>query len=153
MRLRIIKNRKWPIFGLTILLLSSQAYGDVTQIARFLTVANKPLHAQENLLSQTREVEFPDSVTTIKEAINYLLSFSGYSLATPDVDDESVLAIFNTSLPDVDRNFGPISLLDGLSTLVGQAFFVLDDPVHRKIFFHLKPDYQKIYQKKDNTKI
>ena len=41
-------------------------------------------------------------------------------------------------LPMVDRDFGPMTISQGLETLAGSHFQLLIDPVHRQIAFRLK---------------
>ena len=56
-------------FSMILLIGLSHAATD-TQISRYLTVPNKPLKAQTELLSQTRQVTFPLLIDTVGEAIN-----------------------------------------------------------------------------------
>ena len=48
-------------------------------------------------------------------------------------------------LPAIDRDFGPMSLKDGLTTLVGSAFYLVQDPLNRMVDFRVKPQYLSMY--------
>ncbi len=129
-----------------ILLIGISYAANDTQIGRYLSVPNKPLMAQKDLLRQTRQVTFPLLIDTVGEAINYLLLFSGYSLNHTPKTNRAVLAMLNAPLPEVDRQFGPMSLEDGLKTLSGNSFVLLIDPIHRLISFKLKSSSDDLYE-------
>jgi len=137
--------KKFKLTGCILLLnlsLSQVAFADSTITGQFLTVQNAPLVAQQDLLQQAVQVRFPLSVISIKDAMTYLLKESGYGLVAGDSFSESML---KNPLPLVDRNFGPITLEEGLTTLVGDNFQVLVDPVHRLISFRLKPTFTTLF--------
>lgn len=127
------------LFLLTLQNVSAEPYA---LMSRYVTVVEKPQHAQINLLSQTIQMHFPQDVKTLSDAINYLLRFSGYSLA-PNAELVSALKItLSKPLPLIDRNFGPMTLKEGLLTLVGPVFVLAQDPINRTVNFHLKPSYR-----------
>jgi type IV pili sensor histidine kinase/response regulator len=125
----------------------SQADTAATIIGRYLAVPNVASPAQADLLSQTFQIRFPASITTIGDAIHYLLRFSGYSL----VDDNALLPavknLLGLPLPQAHRALGPLSLQDGLLTLAGYPFGLIVDPVHRLISFRVLTAFQPLYQR------
>src|SRR5690606_8537476 len=114
-------------------------------VGRYLSVANQPLPAQVDVFNQTLQVNFPESVTTVHGAIEYLLRFSGYALMPLSQQSHAVQRMLQSSLPEVDRHLGPIPLRQGLTVLVGEPFQLLMDPVHRLVAFRLKPVYVNRY--------
>lgn len=50
--------------------------------------------------------------------------------------------LLNQPLPLVHRQFGPISIRDGLELLAGSAYELIDDPVNRVVSFKLLPHHQ-----------
>ncbi len=134
--------------GLLVMSASTLVFAatDTTNVDRYLVVANQPLAAQSNLLAQTFQVRFPLHINTLGEAVRYLLRFSGYSLAKDRDQSMEVAALLARPLPEVNRNFGPMSLQTGLMTLAGKPFGLWVDPVHRLIGFRLLPHYQTLYQ-------
>jgi len=127
---------------------SASAYqGNSTIVGRYLTTPNKPLAQQKDLMRQINQVIFPPEVKTIQAAIKYWLSFSGYYLIPLSMMNKSVQSMMQSPLPQVDRHFGPMSLQDGLETLVGEPFMLMVDKVHRLVSFQLKPRYAHLYNK------
>lgn len=116
-----------------------------TVMARYLLVENQALPEQANLLQQTFQVRFPYSVRTILDAVRFLLRFSGYQLLDENQLPKAAQVVLSQPLPEVDRRLGPLSLQDGLLTLVGEPFSLMVDPIHRQISFQLKPCYQSRY--------
>ncbi len=125
---------------------SDAGQSDSTTVGRYLTVQNKASPGQTDLLNQTFQLHFPHSVKTIKEAVNYLLQFSGYTLVSDNHLPMAARSLLAQPLPAVDRSLGPLSLREGLLTLVGRPFGLLFDPVHRLISFYLMPTYSPVYQ-------
>lgn len=123
-----------------IVFLTSTSFASVnkTMVGRYVSIENKPTQAQTDLLSQLIEVQFPQTVQTIGDAINYLLRYSGYSIVDDSHQSPSLKSTLKKLLPLVDRNFGPMSLRDGLSTLVGPAFVLIQDSLNREVNFKPK---------------
>ena len=131
------------LFGKTCL-----ANNNVTQISRYLTVSNKPKPSQINLLSQLIQVRFTRNILTIGDAMKYLSRFSGYSLI-PNAQMNAALKItLSKQLPTIDRELGPMTLRDALTTLSGPAFFITENPIYRVVDFKLKPEYQRFITNK-----
>lgn len=131
--------------GFTLATLSS-AYAEVTQVGRYLTAENKPKAAQVDLLSQEFQVRFPISVQTVGEAMDYLLKQSGYSLIPEAKREEALKVVLRKPLPAIDRDFGPMKLKDGLETLAGPVFVLVNDPLNRMISFKLRDKYSPLYE-------
>lgn len=121
---------------------------NVTPIGRYSTVVNKPKLSQVDLLSQPVQVRFAQSIQTVGDAVEYLLRFSGYSLIPEYQRSIPVKITLDKPLPVVDRELGPITLKEGLITLIGPAFYLIQDPVNRVVSFKLKSAYQKFINKK-----
>jgi conjugative transfer region protein (TIGR03748 family) len=108
--------------------------GDV-QVGRYSMIAATPTEAQADLLATTMTVRFPERIQTVGEAVRYLLQRSGYRLATVESIGPDTATLFALPLPAVHRGLGPMTLRDALETLVGSAFQLIQDPVHRLISF------------------
>ncbi|HBI21190.1 MAG TPA: hypothetical protein DDY37_01145 [Legionella sp.] len=126
------------ITGLTLGGSFAQA-ANVTQINRYATVANQPLASQVNPLLTVQQMHFPQTVSNVGDAIVYWLQYSGFKLA----DESRLLPVFKVlmtqPLPQVDRNFGPLTIQDGLVVLAGQQEFTLvQNPLTRTVNFKLK---------------
>ena len=108
--------------------------GDV-QVGRYASVRAAPTEAQANLLSTLVTVAFPAQVNTVGEAVQYLLSGSGYRLAAGTEADSARSDLLGLPLPEAHRRLGPLSLQDALETLGGPAFRLVEDPLHRLVSF------------------
>ncbi|MFC7782834.1 hypothetical protein ACFQY6_14280 [Legionella taurinensis] len=134
--------------SLSILTFTTHALADVTQINRYATVANKPLAAQVNPLLAVQQIHFPQEVKTVGQAIEWWLQYSGYSLAVKEKQPQSLQAVMLQTLPQIDRNLGPLSVKDGLEVLAGQQVFMLVvNPLLREVNFKLKPGYLPVVKK------
>ena len=87
---------------------------------------------------QTIEVRFPPSVTTVGQAIAYLLAPSGYTLAPVKKASSAVKDLFHFTLPIADRNFGPMTLQLALQTLVGDSYALHIDHLTRQVSFSVR---------------
>lgn len=110
----------------------------VMQVSRYQTVAEKPSTAQIHLLSQTIQMRFPQNIQTVGAAMTYVLRYSGYSLVPYTQMSQSLRNTLTMSLPAVDRNFGPMSLRDALTTLAGPAFDLVQNKLNRTVNFRVK---------------
>ena len=97
--------------------------------------AAAPTEAQKDLLTSLIKTQFVDKVRTVGEAVQHLLQGSGYRLARDEVIGLDTLELFALPLPDAHRSLGPMPLQTALETLVGPAFRLIEDPVHRLLSF------------------
>lgn len=116
------------------LLGSSQA---VVQTSRYTSVYAAPTDAQRDPLAEIVTIGFPDDIETIGQAVKALLSDTGYRLEDVLYWDAEVFELVQHSVPRVQRELGPLTVLDAINTVVGSAFDVVVDPVHRTIAFKL----------------
>ncbi len=137
---------------LAILFGISASFANKVIIGRYLSVAKKPQGAQTQLLQQQIQVKFPQNILAVKQAIQFIVQFSGYHLANDQVMNKPALAMLNQSLPEVDRSFGPMTLSQGLTSLSGNLFYLLVDPVHRLIAYKIKTRYQSLYVRHNISK-
>ena len=131
--------------GLGLIAMNSSVLGNPIAIGRYLSVADKPMLEQQHLLQQRVMIQFPKNILTLEEAVRFLLQFSGYQLVDVSSMPVSVQALLAQPLPEVDRTMGPMDLQHALTTLAGEPFYVLVDPVHRLISFKMKSLYHDLY--------
>lgn len=128
----------------TCLLTMAVSAKSVTQIGRYTTVDNKPSAAQINPMLTIQQMQFPPSVHSVGDAVNYWLKHSGYKLVNSERQSSELKGVLKQNLPQVDRRLGPMSIQDGLRVLVGMNVFTLvQDPLHRKVSFSLNAHYKK----------
>jgi conjugative transfer region protein (TIGR03748 family) len=100
-----------------------------TIIDRYTILENKATESQLNPLSVVVNVKFAKNITTVKQAIDYLLLRSGYTLDANYEADK----INNFKLPAVHKSIGPISLFDAIKTLLGSSWSLQVDELSRSI--------------------
>ena len=111
------------------------------QTGRYSYVAVGAQATQVDPLLAIIDVRLPSGITTVEEAVNYLLRRSGFNLLPPDPGDPAVCYLLSQPLPEVHRRLGPISLREALLTLGGKAFLVNVDYVYRKVGYQVSPAY------------
>lgn len=113
----------------------------VVQVDRYTLMQTKATVAQKDLLAVIVNVDIPGHVITVGETIQYLLTRSGFGLASAESSDPALPILLNQSLPMVHRHIGPIELRDALSTIAGPAWKLVEDPVNRLVSFQLQDKY------------
>lgn len=116
--------------------------GDQIQIGRYTTASATATIAQEDLLEVIIKTKLPNSIQTVGDGISFLLLRSGYSLASKLDQGEDVEQLLSRQIPFTHRSIGPMTLKRALLVLVGDAFWMKVDPVHRLIAFDTVEEYQ-----------
>ena len=94
---------------------------------------------QADPLSVVIEINFPTSVATVGNAIDYLLLQSGYRyLYDNNIETHNLLSL---PLPRVHRSLGPVSLRTALETLAGSPWNLVEDEMNRTVKFELKEEF------------
>ena len=107
------------------------------QVGRYQTVMLQPTVEQLDLLSSMVELELPEEINTVGQAVAYLLDGSGYRLLSAKLAEPYRVFLFGFPLPKVQRQLGPLSLRQALELLGGAAFRLVIDPVYRLVTFEL----------------
>lgn len=109
---------------------------DGVQVGRYSTLSPTPPVAQVNPLDAVVRVTFPRAqVSTVGDAVNYLLLRSGYHLGAQQAEDvRSILAL---PLPEVHRQVGPYSVQTALGVLMGQSYALAVDHARREVDYQL----------------
>ena len=111
------------------------AIGAQTQIGRYSVIAVAPTAEQQDLLSVTKSITIADDINTVGDALHWLLRDSGYRLADHAVLSEDAIDMLDLPLPNAHRAFEPMPLKVVIELIVGPAFHLVQDPVHRLIGF------------------
>lgn len=148
-----MKTKKLLILLSTLAIAGLTEAQNITQIGRYVTVANKPQAAQINPLLTVVQVHFPQEIETVGDAIDYWIAYSGYKLVSADKQSAALSEVLKQKLPQSDRSLGPLTIQDGLRVLVGQDVFELAcDPLHRLVSFDLNKKYQLALHKTKGAK-
>lgn len=112
------------------------------QIGRYTAADASNTDEQENLLNVVIDTEVPAKIVTVGETIDFLLLRSGFTLAPGEAQGKHVSQLLKKKLPHSHRRVGPIMLKDALSMIVGKAFWMRVDPVHRLIAFDTVEEFK-----------
>jgi FimV-like protein len=114
--------------------------------SRYLSVQVGPEDAQTDLLQSIIDIRVPEQITTVGEALDYLLRPYGFQLddshevdEQPEVDEQYLLLVL--TLPEPHRNLGSMTLMDALATLGGKSFRPLINPVKRSVRYQLREGF------------
>jgi type IV pili sensor histidine kinase/response regulator len=136
-----------PFIIFTILLFSlsatTQAEG-IYRISRYSSVNPVATPEQAQPLAVVVTLNFTDQVRTVGNALEHLLSRSGYKLADFRASDPALPVLLNQPLPLIHRKLGPITIENALITLAGDAWDLVVDPVNRLISFELLDQYRSL---------
>ncbi|HEJ4826202.1 TPA: TcpQ domain-containing protein [Pseudomonas aeruginosa] len=113
----------------------------VVRYGRYTLVSTQPDAGQRDLMAQIIDVTIPSSMNpSVKDAMQYVMSRSGYSLCPVDAGHVNIL--YTRPLPAAQYKLGPMTLRNTLQVLSGPAWQVKVDEVARQVCFVLRPGYQ-----------
>lgn len=105
---------------------------------RYTSVDLKPLPEQLDLLSVVISTKIPNGIDTVKQAVEFLLMRSGYSLLDISQQSEETRIMMSNTLPEAHRNIQSMPLRSALSMLAGPAFDLKENDVYRSIIYKKK---------------
>jgi len=121
-------------------------------ISRYVDVLPGPTNAQKNPMHLVLpHISFKHNIQSVGQAINFLLSDTGYKL-TRHHPDRRVHNLFRLSLPKIHRNMGPLTLAQALIVLAGEPWRLSVDPINRLVSFQL-PDYFKQVKSQNRNQV
>jgi conjugative transfer region protein (TIGR03748 family) len=123
------------LMGGALLGVGASTSASEVSVARYATLRPVATIAQRDPLAALVSPMFPSSITRVGEAIDTLLTPSGYRLDRAQPVAFGLAALLALPLPEVHRKFGPVPLRVALQTLAGPAFIVVEDPRHRLVSF------------------
>ena len=101
------------------------------RLARYTTAAALPDPTLTQPLAVLAHVSFPrDAVTTVGEALDYLLLRTGYRLGDADAPANALLGL---PLPEAHRQLGPYSVHAIAAVLVGSAYELQVSEIDRRV--------------------
>jgi len=107
----------------------------LTNTDRYTRVSQKPLPEQIDLLSVNISTTIPRSLKTVKEAVEFLLMRSGYTLLDLSEQSSPTNIMMSNTLPESHRQIQTMSLRRALSMLAGSAFELRENNVYRTIMY------------------
>ena len=120
-------------------------------VSRYIDVIPGPTNAQKNPLNLVLpHINFKHNIKSVGQAINYLLSDTGYKL-TRFHPDKRVHNLFRLPLPKIHRNMGPMTLAQALNVLAGEPWDLSVDPINRLVSFQLPGHFKKEHNLANTT--
>lgn len=116
---------------------------------RYTEVSNQVSYAQNYPLSVIVDTTLPQSVGTVKDALQFLLARSGYSLIETSAAPEPTQILFSHPVPSVQRTIKHVSLKNALKMLAGDKFNLIIDPVYRRVSFELDQSVKVLYEREN----
>ncbi len=118
-------------------------YSNMT-VGRYSSMLAAPEEHQYDILSTMVQTRFPQRISTVGEALDYLLLRSGYRLAKYDATDPEMEILMTRPLPETHRDIGPMTLEDALQTLASPIYRIVIDPLNRLISFEVIEEYKSL---------
>ena len=111
---------------------------------RYTEVVLKPTVEQVNPLKDVVQIRFPVQVSSVYDAIIYVLDDSGYALVPETIWTEEMKIMLESKLPLVQRDLAdnPMTILNVIEVVAGEPFRVVMDPLRRRLSFELKDEYK-----------
>ncbi len=110
---------------------------------RYTYLAAKPRPEQINPLLTLINVHIPEELSTVSEAVNYLLQFSGYQLKPTLPFETRPNRLLDRRIPEVHRHFEQVILRDALLALCGHGYRLRVDPVNRLVGYEHDPKFSE----------
>ncbi len=131
-----------PIFRIILLVVvatytTAQIAEEEVQVGRYSSIQPLPTDSQSDIFETIEEIQFPDSVQTVGEAIHWVLSDHGFRLALPPDQESEVHQLVELSLPKSHRELGPMTVKFILETLAGPTWKLVQDPIQRLVSFEV----------------
>jgi len=127
---------------LPALALAEEVTEQAIRVGRYSAILPVPTAAQNNPLQTVIEVQFPDPIHTVGDALRHVLQGSGYRLAQVYASDPAMTDLLSQPLPEAHRGLGPLTLEAALTTLTGPTFRLVIDPLHRLLSFEVRETYR-----------
>ena len=129
------------LLGLTVVTVGGlAAIAAPLQTGRYTAAPPLPNAAQREPLNEITVITFPATVITVGEAVRRSLQGTGYRLMDRRHWAPVFVARAAQPLAEVHRVLGPMRRFRMLRTLVGPAFALSVDPVHRLVAVELAPE-------------
>lgn len=117
--------------------------GKSLQLSRYSVQLTGATKAQKDPLQAViKQVRFSSKVKTVGVAILTVLKNSGYRVSYKHLEPKTK-DLFRLALPVIQRNMGPLTVEQVLTTLAGDPWILVVDREHRLISFQL-PDICKV---------
>lgn len=123
------------------LLVSFSSSAELIATDRYTLVSPQPQAKELDPLAVNVQLAFPPDVKTVRDALIYVLTNSGWVLAVDKSNDSALALTLGRPLPQVHRKLSLMPLRTVLQVLVGEYYVPVEDPLRRIYTFDLKDEY------------
>lgn len=101
---------------------------------------------QQNPLSVVASINFPQSISTVGQAINYTLFKAGYEIESRTHFDKQTRIVLSKDIPIVHRKFEFSTVEQIVQSLLGSSFTIKFDDVERTVSINYKSVRQDTHE-------
>lgn len=101
---------------------------------------------QQNPLSVVASINFPQSISTVGQAINYTLFKAGYEIESRTNFDKQTRIVLSKDIPIVHRKFEFSTVEQIVQSLLGSSFTIQFDDVERTVSINYKSVRQETHE-------
>ncbi len=150
------KRLAFLIFSIGILTSTAAVYGNTmaeqVRVNRYTLADIAPSPSQVDLMSVIVDVQFSESVETVGQAIQALLTWHGFKIGHISAGHYSQYVLYLLPLPEIHRQLGPLRLETALRVLGGEGFELMINPVTREVSYHINDTYDGMLSTHDVIK-
>lgn len=126
----------------SMLFFNSVAMATEVSIERYTITETQASKVQRFPLIDVRTIEFPQTIRTNQQAVDYLLISTGYSQASASIRTPQDKALMLKSLALSNREFVNLTVLEMLSIVAGLGYVPVIDPINRLVAFEAVYDFK-----------
>jgi len=123
------------IFLLACFLVSFVSESKEVYVGRYSIAETQASKAQRFPLIEVRTTTIPVTISTNREAVDFLLMSTGYSQANDFIRTPQDKALMNKPIALSNREFVNLTILEMLTVVAGLGYVPIIDPINRLVAF------------------
>lgn len=125
-----------------LVVFSSTGFAAEKSVGRYTIAETQASKDQRFPLIEVRTVNVPLTIATNREAVQFLLTSTGYSQASDVVRSAEDKAMMRKPLALSNREFVNLTILEMLSIVAGLGYVPIVDPINRLVAFEAVYEFQ-----------
>ena len=123
------------IFLLVCFLVSVVSESKEVYVGRYSIAETQASKAQRFPLIEVRTTSIPVTISTNRQAVDFLLMSTGYSQANDSIRTSQDKALMNKPIALSNREFVNLTILEMLTVVAGLGYVPIVDPINRLVAF------------------
>lgn len=124
-----------------LLLLTTHVFAQDVSVDRY-TLVNPAASAEQKFpIIEVKTISISARVTTNSEAVDIVLTGTGYSQAQTNNRSQADLALMNKPLADINRQFTNMTVHEMLKAIAGVGYAPIIDPINRLVAFEITNEF------------